>query len=62
MKIASLLAVWLTCAEPSYGQDVAQTSSPVRPLLIGAEAPDANLPALDGSAISIKESLGVEIG
>lgn len=62
MKIASLLAVSFLCAAPSRAQDVARTPSAVRPLLIGAQAPDATLRALDGSAISIKTALGGKPG
>lgn len=62
MKIASLLAVWLTCAAPSYGQEVAPNPSSVRPLLIGSDAPDSTLRALDGSATSIKKVLSGKPG
>ena len=62
MKVASLFAAMLACAAPSYGQDVAQAPSSVRPLLIGSEAPDANLRDLDGKAISIKTALGGKPG
>ena len=58
MRTAFVFVAWLTCVSPLFGQDVAQSPSQVRPLLIGAVAPDSSLRAMDGRPVSIKAAIG----
>ena len=57
MKIFRLLALLFVAAGARAASDVPESPFEVRPLLIGALAPDAPLRALDGKALSLKSRL-----
>ncbi|PIR15628.1 MAG: antioxidant AhpC [Elusimicrobia bacterium CG11_big_fil_rev_8_21_14_0_20_64_6] len=52
-----LLLLSLALAAPAFAASVPESPSEVRPLLIGAAAPDASLRGLDGKAVTLKKRL-----
>ena len=62
MKTIAFLAACLAFAPSAFAEDVAPAPSQVRPLLIGAAAPDAALQTADGRALSLLAALGGKPG
>ena len=62
MKIFSIAALLLASVPSAFAQDVAPSASQVRPLLIGAAAPDAQLRTMDGHPIALKAALAGKPG
>jgi len=60
MKVIAALVLLLASA--AAAQEVAPSASAIRPLLIGAAAPDSPLRAMDGSGTSLKAALAGKPG
>ncbi|REJ84945.1 MAG: hypothetical protein DWQ36_18805 [Acidobacteria bacterium] len=56
--VAAVLAASLAAtALPAASAEVAASATEIRPLLIGAQAPDVAVQALDGSEVELKDIL-----
>jgi peroxiredoxin len=62
MNLFLSIAVLLTAAAGASGQTVAPSPTAVKPLLIGAVAPDADLRDMDGKPVMLKAALGGKPG
>jgi len=62
MKMFASTALLLAGCTFSFAQDVAPSASDVRPLLIGAAAPDASLRTMDGRPQTLKAALAGKPG
>jgi peroxiredoxin len=62
MRVFRTAALLLVCVSSSFAQDVAPSPSEVRPLLIGAVAPDAQLRTMDGNPTTLKNALAGKPG
>lgn len=62
MNLVSIVALLLAVVPPSFAQEVAPSPSQVRPLLIGAAAPDAQLRTMDGRPVALRAALAGKPG
>jgi hypothetical protein len=55
--LAGLTLVAAAAVAPAHAVDPAPSAEEVQPLLIGAQAPDATVLTLDGTAVELKDIL-----